>query len=259
MSELQPFSNNKNLPANVFKPSELLKMFDAFLSQLDENRRVVYLRGIYMRSPRYNPQWAYRYDELRDEDAQTSITLQMTNSQSEDLNNGNLVTVGGVLDRRVQNNGNIQLLLMVSRIEVVQEQVVDETELKRVELRRKKATMGFKNVDGILEQKLFADERPKVMLVFATTSITMSDFNAGINAAKSAIDFYESRVNFSSSSEFSSTLKRLDTLGYDVIALVRGGGAKIEAADDLGVLETIVNMKTPIIAVMWRRSFSSSR
>lgn len=250
MPELQPFNNNNNLPASIFKPSELLKMFAAFLSQLDANHQLVYLRGIYMKSPRNNPQWAFRYDELRDEDSQTTITLQMTHQLSENLNNGNLVTVGGVLDRRVQNNGNIQLLLVVSRIEVVQEQVVDETELKRVELRRKKSSIGFKNVDSILEQKLFADERPKVVLVFATTSITMSDFNAGINAAKSAIDFFECRVNFSSSSEFSSTLKRLDTLGYDVIALVRGGGAKVEAADDLGVLETVVNMKTPIIAAI---------
>ena len=102
----------------------------------------------------------------------------------------------------------------------------------------------------MLEQKLFSDERPKVALVFATTSITMADFNAGINAAKSAIDFLEYRVNFSSSNDFSILLAQLDSQGFDVIALVRGGGAKVEAADDLAVLEKIVNLQTPIIAAI---------
>lgn len=241
---------NQNLPATIYKPSELLGMFTAYLSRQDVNSQVIYLRGIYLKNPKHDPRWSYRYDVLRDEDTQTEITLQMTQKQSEELKDGNLVTVGGVLGRRVQNNSHIQLMLVVSRIEIVQEQVVDEDELKRIELRRKKVVLGYKNVDGLLEQKLFTDDRPKVALVFATTSITMADFNAGINAAKSAIDFSEYRVNFSSPNDFATLLKQIDPQGYDAIALVRGGGAKVEAADDLSVLETIVNLKTPIIAAI---------
>ena len=250
MPELQTINSNQNLPATIYKPSELLGMFTAYLSRQEVNSQVVYLRGIYLKNPKHDPRWTYRYDVLRDEDTQTEITLQMTQKQSEELKDGNLVTVGGVLGRRVQNNSHIQLMLVVSRIEIVQEQVVDEDELKRIELRRKKVSLGYKNVDGLLEQKLFTDERPKVALVFATTSITMADFNAGINAAKSAIDFSEYRVNFSSPNDFATLLKQIDPQGYDAIALVRGGGAKVEAADDLSVLETIVNLKTPIIAAI---------
>lgn len=88
-------------------------------------------------------------------------------------------------------------MLVVSRIDVVQEQAIDASEIKKVELRQKKALVGFKNVDSILEQLLFQDKRPNVALVFAKSSITMSDFEAGINAAKTAIDFTEQRVNFS--------------------------------------------------------------
>ena len=243
-------SNPQEAVIKYYKPSELLGMFTAYLSRQDVNSQVIYLRGIYLKNAKHDPRWSYRYDILRDEDTQTEITLQMTQKQSEELKDGNLVTVGGVLGRRVQNNSHIQLMLVVSRIEIVQEQVVDEDELKRIELRRKKVVLGYKNVDGLLEQKLFTDDRPKVALVFATTSITMADFNAGINAAKSAIDFFEYRVNFSSPNDFATLLKQIDPQGYDVIALVRGGGAKVEAADDLSVLETIVNLKTPIIAAI---------
>lgn len=249
-NDISKVNNKQTLPATIYKPSELLGMFTAYLSRQDVNSQVIYLRGIYLKNPKHDPRWSFRYDVLRDEDTQTEITLQMTQKQSEELKDGNLVTVGGVLGRRVQNNSHIQLMLVVSRIEIVQEQVIDEDEQKRLELRRKKISLGFKNVDGLLEQKLFTDDRPKVALVFATTSITMGDFNAGINAAKSAIDFLEYRVNFSSPNDFAALLNQLDPQGFDVIALVRGGGAKVEAADDLGVLETVVNLKTPIIAAI---------
>lgn len=245
-----PVKQEKGPVAKYYKPSELLGMFTAYISRQEVNSQVIYLRGIYLKNPKHDPRWTYRYDVLRDEDTQTEITLQMTQKQSDELKDGNLVTVGGVLGRRVQNNSQIQLMLVVSRIEIVKEQVVDEDELKRIELRRKKVLMGYKNVDGLLEQKLFTDDRPKVALVFATTSITMADFNAGINAAKSAIDFYEYRVSFSSPAEFSTLLKQLDTQGFDVIALVRGGGAKVEAADDMNVLETVINLKSAIIAAI---------
>lgn len=89
----------------------------------------------------------------------------------------------------------------------MQEQAIDETEIKRMELRQKKSAIGFKNVDFILEQLLYTDQRPRIALILAQTSITMSDFNAGINAAKSAIDFFEYRVNFSNSTELVKILK----------------------------------------------------
>lgn len=115
---------------------------------------------------------------LRDEDTQTEITLQIPQRLCDNLKDGNLVQVGGVLGWRAQNNCHIQLMLVVSRIDVVQEQAIYESEIKKVELRQKNASVGFKNVDSILEQLLSQDKRPNVTLVFATTSITMADFNA---------------------------------------------------------------------------------
>ena len=244
-------SHPSNLPSTVvYKPSELLGIFTSFLSQTDVNRKVIYLRGIYLKNPKHDPRWNSRYDTLRDEDTQTEITLQIPQRLCENLKDGNLVQVGGVLGRRAQNNCHIQLMLVVSRIDIVQEQAIDESEIKRMELRQKKASVGFKNVDSLLEQLLYTDQRPQVALVFAQTSITMSDFEAGINAAKSAIDFTERRVNFSNSQELVRTLQALDEFDFSVIALVRGGGGGIEKLDELDVLESIVSLRTPIIAAI---------
>ena len=246
-NQIQP---QENQVVKYYKPSELLGMFTSYLSQQDMNKQVIFLQGIYLKNPKHDARWSCRYDILRDENTQTEITLQIPYKLCEDLKDGNLVTVGGVLGRRVQNNSHIQLMLVVSRVEIVQEQAIDENEIKRMELRRQKSTKGFKNVDSILEQLLFIDQRPKVALVFAATSITMSDFNAGIEAAKAAIDFFEYRVNFSNSQELSQALKTIDGQGFNVIALVRGGGGGIEKLDEIEVLEAIGNLETAFIAAI---------
>ena len=240
---------NQNVPVTIYKPSEIIGIFNSILAKQSVNAQVVYLRGVYLASGRqsYN---GYFYDTLRDEDRQEEITMYVTQQQRENLKNGNLVNVGGVLGRNVNNRGQIQIILNVSRIEIVQEQAIDEDEIKRVELRQKKSSVGFKNVDSVLEQLLFTDQRPRVALLFATSSITMSDFEAGINAAKSAIDFMEYRANFSNANEFISTLQSLERGNFDVIALVRGGGARIESLDDVSVLEQIVSMNTPTIGAI---------
>jgi len=244
---IQPQTNQV---VKYYKPSELLGMFTSYLSQQDMNKQVIFLQGIYLKNPKHDARWSCRYDILRDENTQTEITLQIPYKLCEDLKDGNLVTVGGVLGRRVQNNSHIQLMLVVSRVEIVQEQAIDENEIKRMELRRQKSSKGFKNVDSILEQLLFIDQRPRVALVFAATSITMSDFNAGIEAAKASIDFFEYRVNFSNSQELSQTLKTIDGQGFNVIALVRGGGGGIEKLDEIEVLEAVGNLKTAFIAAI---------
>lgn len=240
---------NQNVPATIYKPSEIIGIFNSILAKQSVNAQVVYLRGVYLASGRqsYN---GYFYDTLRDEDRQEEITMYVTQQQRENLKNGNLVNVGGVLGRNVNNRGQIQIILNVSRIEIVQEQAIDENEIKRMELRQKKSSDGFKNVDSVLEQLLFTDQRPRVALLFATSSITMSDFEAGINAAKSAIDFMEYRANFSNAKELVSTLQSLDRGYFNVIALVRGGGARIESLDDVSVLEQIVAMSTPTIGAI---------
>lgn len=246
---VQPQSQ-ANLPGMLYKPSELIAQFNAILSQQSINAKLVFLRGVYWKNPRQDAKWSACFDTLRDEDSQEELTLKITQKQREGLRDGSLVTVGGFLSRQVNSKGYIQLQLSVSRIEVVQDQVIDENEIKRMELRQRKALAGFKNVDAVLEQLLFTDVRPKIALVYATVSITDADFEAGSKAAQSAIDFHEFRVNFASSDALCSAMTDLDTKGFSALAIVRGGGGGLEHLDDLKVLEVVAGLKTPVIAAV---------
>ena len=237
-------------PANVLKPSEILNIFSDYLAKNVTSSKVIFIRGIYFKK-KFDPSWKNAYDIVRDENDQREITIVIPPSLRDGLKDGALVLLGGNINRALKDNGTIQLQLYVTRADIVQDQAISEEDMKRAEIRNAKSRLGYKNVDSILEDILYRGQRPRVALVFATTSITMSDFNAGKDAASSQIDFTELRVPFSKPQEVAELLSQLDQdNSYDAIALVRGGGGGIEALDDLIVLESVMNLTTPLICAV---------
>ncbi len=242
--------SDNNLPSiSYYTPVELVGIYRNFLERGKSNG-VIWLRGIYVQRPNQNSQWLAYYDELRDVDSNTSITLKINRQDRQKLKPNSLVQIGGLVELNPYTNGTIQIVVTVTRYEIIKDQFVTEQDIKRSEIRIAKTKRGFKNVDSVLEDKLFRDERPKVALVFASTSITMADFNSGVNAAAVKIDFTELRQSFGNGTALASFLKEQDALQYDTIALIRGGGSGIEALDDINVLQTVSEMNTPIICAI---------
>ena len=239
-----PTSSNIPAPANLFKPSEIIGILRNHLATGQVNQKVVCLRGIYFKGGYINQYYRTATDRLVDESTSDELTLSMPLNLRDDLENGNVITVHGILDRSITNKGLIQIVLKVTEVEKIKELALSEDEIKRTELRRIKSEKGFKNVDSLLESLLFQDKRPQIALVYAETSITNDDFEKGVQAARTHIDFKEYRVSFAKTKMFCQTLKQLDTMNYDVIAIIRGGGAGLEALDEVELLETLVNMNT---------------
>ena len=239
-----PTSENIPAPVNLFKPSEIIGILRNHLATGQVNQKVVCLRGIYFKGGYVNQYFHTATDRLVDESTSDELSLSMPLNLRDDLENGNVITVHGVLDRSITNKGLIQIVLKVTEVEKIKELAVSEDEVKRTELRRIKSEKGFKNVDSILETLLFQDKRPQVALVYAETSITNDDFEKGVQATRTHIDFKEYRVSFAKTKAFCQTLKQLDTMNFDVIAVIRGGGAGLEAWDEVELLETLVNMNT---------------
>lgn len=250
MGELVQNNSAALQPAQVLQPSEILNIFSDYLAKNVTSSKVVFIRGIYFKK-KFDPSWKYAYDIIRDENDQREITIVIPPSLRDGLKDGALVLLGGNINRALKDNGTIQLQLYVTRADIVQDQAISEEDMKRAEIRNAKSRLGYKNVDSILEDILYRGQRPRVALVFATSSITMSDFNAGKDAASSQIDFTELRVPFSKPQEVAGLLSKLDQdNSYDAIALVRGGGGGIEALDDLIVLESVMNLTTPLICAV---------
>lgn len=149
----EEMKDNKTSIVTAYKPSELIAIFNATLGRQNEFAKLVSLRGIYQQ--RQNSQnWSFAYAGLRDESSQDEITLRMPKELFETLANGNLITVIGILERKIDPRGSIQITLNVTRVEKLQEQAVSEADQKKAKLRRYKAQTGFRNVDGVIEQRL---------------------------------------------------------------------------------------------------------
>lgn len=242
--------NNPALPAvTPYCPSEIVEIFNDFLAQTKMGTKVVYVSGIFLKTGKQAYYGVY-YDTLKDQNSDQELSVSIPQNLRDELDNGSLVTLGGTIFRRPGNRGNIQLGLKVTRVETLQQQAVSEEDMKRAELRAAKTQKGFTNVDSVLENILMRGERPKVALVFAESSITMADFDAGKHAAEASMDFTEYRVNFASSSALCDCLDEVDGNGYDLVALVRGGGSGIEHLDDLDVIEKVVSLNTPLICAV---------
>ena len=239
-----PEQTNIPAPANLFKPSEIIGILRNHLATGQVNQKVVCLRGIYFKGTYVNQYYHTATDRLVDESTSDELSLSMPLNLRDDLENGNVLTVHGILDRSITNKGLIQVVLKVTDVEKIKELAVSEDEIKRAELRRIKSDKGFKNVDNILESLLYQDKRPNVALVYAETSITHEDFEKGVQAARTHIDFTEYRESFAKTKAFCQKLRQLDAMNFDVIAIVRGGGAGLEALDEVELLETLVNMNT---------------
>lgn len=239
----------QNQQANVlvYNPNEIINIFADSLAR--KSNGVITVRGIY--HPKGSVSYSgYYYDSLRDEFSSYELSLKVPSLLRENLDDGNLVELRGTIERKVNNYCSVQLTLNVTGAAVVKEQTVSEDELKRIEVRKKKAASGFKNVDIILENAMFADRRPSVGLIFADSSITDSDFNAGKDAAAVHVDFLEYRVSFARPAEFVSVLRRADVAGHDVVCVVRGGGSGLEALENLDVLECVAGMNTAVVTAV---------
>ena len=236
------------MPANItvqqYAPSEIIGILRNHLATGQVNQKVVCLRGIYFKGTYINPYYHTATDRLVDESSSDELSITMPLNLRDDLDNGNVITVHGVLDRTITNKGLIQIVLKVTAVEKLKELAMSEDEVKRTELRRIKSEKGFKNVDSILESLLYQDKRPKVALIYAESSITNEDFEKGVQAARTHIDFTEYRESFARTKAFCQKLRQLDVMGFDVIAIIRGGGAGLEALDEVELLETLVNMNT---------------
>lgn len=240
--------NNSSLaPIEFFKPSEIIRIFNDFLARSSASAKLVYLRGIYLRSQFNTPYGGFYYDKIKDEESQDEISIKITLNQRNELKNGNLVDVAGTIERRISPQGYLNLA--VSRVNVVQHQVVTELEMKQSELWKIKSQR-FKNVDTTIENVLYQSKRPSIALVLPSGSIALSDFDTAKRAATTHFDFREYRVTFSKGVELSTLLKQIDAIGFTAIALVRGGGSGLEALDDLNVLEAVTNLNTPFISAI---------
>lgn len=112
-------SESANIPAptNLFRPSEVIGILRNHLATGQVNQKVICLRGVYFKGTYINQYFHTANDRLVDEYTSDEIAIAMPLGLRGDFDNGNVITVNGILDRSITNKGFIQIVLKVTGVE----------------------------------------------------------------------------------------------------------------------------------------------
>ena len=109
-----PESTSSFPTVNFYTPVELVGIYRSFLERGKSNG-IVWLRGIYIQRTNQNNRWAAFYDELRDVNSNTSVTLKINRGDRDKLKHNSLVQTGGLIELNPYTNGSIQIVVNVTR------------------------------------------------------------------------------------------------------------------------------------------------
>ena len=253
-----PAAPAQNPPAHVYYPSEVLAIVDAALAK--QQRPLVSVRGAYRRRGKqaFN---GYFYDAISDVQSDQELTVRVPVNLREAVRDGDEVEAAGVLLRKIDTKGFIQVTVSVTRLckaapgsrpitVIPQDSLKEQKDASNRRIMEAKREAGYKEVDRAILLKLISGAKPKVTIIYAAVSIADSDFKAGLGDAAGSYKIREERCNFAEAPQLVSALERADRSGSDIVCVVRGGGQGLDAVDDAPVLSAALSMDTPLVCAL---------
>lgn len=168
----------------IFTPASLLTCYNSALKVAVEAYPIT-VQGIY-RPDRMNKLYGgVFYDRLIQESGKEELVIKVRPAQREQLSGKaeKLITIYGFVNRKVRPDSVIGVSLDLESVLNVEESKVSEDEKQFWNLQREKAQSGKKDVSLLFKNRLFSNEKPRVALLWATSSCTRTEFN---NAAGNA-------------------------------------------------------------------------
>jgi hypothetical protein len=166
------------------------------------------------------------------------------------LRDGSIYDLEGTIDRTFTSDNELGIYLAFRLTRIVGEEapLVDEKRWESAEILRARYAKARHNIDAVLATCFKDNQRPRVAMIYGSTSITIKDVEEGMAEQWQNYEITKVPINLSSKEEITGTLRRLDDSGaYDVIVIFRGGGAGLEIFSDNDIARAVVQMKTPIV------------
>lgn len=192
------------------------------------------------------------FDYLKDESEDSYLTLFVSENLREYMKNGETVEVSGTIsDFGFRNQGVLRVQMNVTDCVQAKELFVTKVENDKYRIRRRKAAMGQKDVRKILYDKVKSGQKPRIAVIYPSTTVADTDFRRAIGEAYGYYDFENRSVPFTDSGRLVSVLDECDSQQrFDLVCIVRGGGSGLENLDDINVLSRVAEMKTPVLTAI---------
>lgn len=197
------------------------------------------------------------YDVLRllSSEKESEITIRLTEEKAASLVDGAIVELVGFVYYYVPTGkdglSSIQAIFEVEEILSCDIDNQTVTGRDREILNILKAKSNQKNtIYEKLAGKLKSGDKPKIYLVHPPESRAVNDFKSGVSDAASKYVITYAPIKFTDSEALVALLTLIEDSGYDVVAIMRGGGCGLDSIDHPKVLKQVSNMTTPVIAAL---------
>lgn len=237
------------LAYQVYSPGSVLGLFSNAL-KLNATVNLIYLKGRYSfgGGKSYGN---YYYDNLFSESDTISIGVRVSALLRSKIENNEIYTLRGYIEKSIKNS-SVELRFVVDEIIQQEERAISEEELQRYELIQKKLGKGSKDLETVIRDKILKDEPVRIANIYGNNAIVQRDFAEGLDVSQKYFQISEYTCSITSSTSIVSKLEEVSALGYDIIALVRGGGDKqsMETFNDLQLSELFITIEAVTVTAI---------
>ncbi|MGH1517065.1 exodeoxyribonuclease VII large subunit [Chryseobacterium sp. JK1] len=229
------------LTYQVYSPGSVLGLFSNAL-KANATVNLIYLKGRYAfgGGKAYGN---YYYDNLFSESDAVSIGVRVSTLLRSKIENNEIYTLRGYIEKNIKNS-SIELRFVVDEIIQQEERAISEEELQKYELIQKKLEQGSKDLETIIRHKILKDEQIRIANIYGNNAIVQKDFGEGLDVSQKYFQISEYTCSITSSTSIAAKLEQVAELGYDIIALVRGGGDRqsMETFNDIALSQLFITI-----------------
>lgn len=238
-------SNNHVL---VYSPAALVSIFSkAFI--LQEEKKVIQIRGVFLKVGKESYGGFY-YDKLKDESSDHTITLITSNLIHNDLKDNTTIIFNGFLTRKADKYGRIEFQLnFIELLNVTANKFSDE-DIKKIEIINEKLKHGIKDIDSLIKQHVYNNQKIKLAIIIGKSSIIENDIKTALGTGIAHYLISYSRVSLSSVNEITNEIEKFEKSDVDIICVARGGGELMESFNQSALAKEIVNRKKIIASAI---------
>ncbi|WP_336703210.1 coiled-coil domain-containing protein [Chryseobacterium indologenes] len=233
----------------IYSPGSVLGLFSNAL-KLNATVNLIYLKGRYSfgGGKSYGN---YYYDHLFSESDTISIGVRISALLRSKIENNDIYTLRGYIEKSIKNS-SVELRFVVDEIIQQEERAISEEELQRYELIQKKLEKGSKDLESIIRNKLLKDEPVRIANIYGNNAVVQKDFAEGLDISEKYFQVSEYSCSITSSTSIAGKLEEVSESGYDIIALVRGGGDRqsMEVFNDIVLSELFIALEAVTVTAI---------
>ena len=228
-------------------PNTILNVYAGYLRTLVDNK-VISIRGIYVNDLNAKQYSGYYYENLKGENDTVSLKIKVPALVRSKLQNKQIYVFSGFLEKKVALSA-IELVFCIDSVLTSEKSQYSEAELEGFKIIQQKVALGYVDVEAKIRESIFENKKLRIANIYGESAIVDKDFQRGISGAMVNFEIQNFRCNLAQPLKIVETLKGLSTMGYDIIAIVRGGG-ELSALSDPVIANQVLKLSCVFVCAI---------